>query len=137
MSLVDHDPWDLFDAKPVGSGTTFIKFNPAAYGQVNNTYGYTAADEALVQIFDRLRAAAGRGTLVNFRGDSFFVLTDTPEEAERLVTEMEIVQVDTSAGRFEVRLRHGMATASADDSLGEVVRAAELAFYNAYRQEQA
>ena len=96
------------------------------FKSVNDTYGHTEGDSALVAAADILRSVTGDNSLVfRFAGDEFIILmrTDDPEEVHRKTKDLEraLALFNRDSGRqYAISLSYG--TALFDAATGDVDR---------------
>jgi diguanylate cyclase (GGDEF)-like protein len=113
------------------------------FKEVNDTLGHSAGDRVLIEIARRLRMAAGPDTLVaRLGGDEFAVLfSNLPAPAlatHRAETILAPIHepIELDGMRISVEASAGIATAAASGGMGELLRRADVAMYQAKRAGQ-
>jgi len=142
--LADHDPLtDLVnrrgldhafvDAPPPG-GWALLLVDVDEFKQVNDTHGHALGDELLLQVRDRLLAAAGpRSTVARLGGDEFVVLTAHDRVRHVAGEVLRSLRAPVALGALELRTSASIGVADADPSadLAELVTRADIAMYAA------
>ncbi|MFG3698934.1 putative bifunctional diguanylate cyclase/phosphodiesterase [Micromonospora sp. NPDC047620] len=113
------------------------------FKEVNDTLGHAAGDQVLVQVAERLRAAAQEGDLVaRLGGDEFAVLLRglpapavAAHRAETLLAALH-EPFDLDGMRISVEASGGIAAAPATGGMPELLRRADVAMYQAKRAGQ-
>jgi len=120
------------------AGFSLLMIDIDHFKAVNDTYGHTAGDEVLKAVAGVLHAHCRRADFaVRFGGEEFTVLmplTDPASAAvlaERLRSEVESLQPQTSAGHIEVTISLGVAEHKPSESLVDTVKKADQALYEA------
>lgn len=113
------------------------------FKEVNDTLGHAAGDRVLIQIADRLRAAAHSGDLVaRLGGDEFAVLLrglPAPAmAAHRAETLLAVLHepLDLDGMRISIEASGGIAVAPSSGGMAELLRRADVAMYQAKRTGQ-
>jgi diguanylate cyclase (GGDEF)-like protein len=113
------------------------------FKEVNDTLGHNAGDRVLVEIATRLRTAAGPDALVaRLGGDEFAVLFNAlpapalaTHRADAILAPLhEPIELDGM--RISVEASAGISTAAAALDMGELLRRADVAMYQAKRSSQ-
>jgi diguanylate cyclase (GGDEF)-like protein len=113
------------------------------FKEVNDTLGHSAGDRVLIEIAERLQAAAGPDTLVaRLGGDEFAVLFGNlpapalaTHRADAILAPIH-EPIDLDGMRISVEASAGIATAAATGGMGELLRRADVAMYQAKRSGQ-
>jgi diguanylate cyclase len=113
------------------------------FKEVNDTLGHNAGDRVLIEIAERLRAAAGPEALVaRLGGDEFAVLFSglpapalASHRAEAILAPIH-EPIDLEGMRISVEASAGIGTAAAAGGMGELLRRADVAMYQAKRAGQ-
>jgi diguanylate cyclase (GGDEF)-like protein len=113
------------------------------FKEVNDTLGHSAGDRVLIEIAHRLRTAAGPDTLVaRLGGDEFAVLFSNLPAPALATHRAEAVlapvhePIDLEGMRISVEASAGIAAAAASGGMGELLRRADVAMYQAKRAGQ-
>ena len=108
------------------------------FKRVNDEYGHAAGDQLLIQVADRISAAAeGRGLAARFGGDEFaLVLTDLsePAEAHRIAEALcahLTSPITLTVGVTTVGASIGVAPAEPGMTVAELCHRADIAMYSA------
>ncbi|WP_299040183.1 bifunctional diguanylate cyclase/phosphodiesterase [uncultured Pseudokineococcus sp.] len=142
--LADHDPLtDLVnrrglaravDEVPPPGGWALLLVDVDEFKQVNDTHGHALGDQLLLQVRDRLLAAAGPGaTVARLGGDEFVVLV-ADDRVRRVADEvLRSLRSPVSVGALELRTSASIGVAPADPAadLAELVTRADIAMYAA------
>jgi diguanylate cyclase len=113
------------------------------FKEVNDTLGHSAGDRVLIEVADRLRTSAGPDNLVaRLGGDEFAILfSNLPAPAlathrgEAILAPIhEPIELDGM--RISVEASAGIAAAAATGGMGELLRRADVAMYQAKRAGQ-
>src|SRR5262249_40176730 len=113
------------------------------FKEVNDTLGHSAGDRVLVDVARRLAGAAQEDDLVaRLGGDQFAVLfvgLSAPAVAEAragAVLAALAVPLDLDGMRISVEASGGVATVPSSGGMGELLRRADIAMYQAKRSGQ-
>jgi diguanylate cyclase (GGDEF)-like protein len=108
------------------------------FKQVNDLYGHAAGDALLVEMADRLTAAAGpNGVAARFGGDEFGLLVtdvETVEGVDRLadaLRERLLEPIVLPEATVTVGASIGVALAAPELTAGDLMRCADIAMYSA------
>ncbi|MFD2766320.1 putative bifunctional diguanylate cyclase/phosphodiesterase [Micromonospora eburnea] len=120
--------------------TALVLIDLNHFKEVNDTLGHGAGDSVLMQVADRLRAAACPGDLVaRLGGDEFAVLLRglpapavAAHRAEALLAALH-EPLDLDGMRISVEASGGIAAAPASGGMPELLRRADVAMYQAKR----
>jgi diguanylate cyclase (GGDEF)-like protein len=131
----------LQEALERGSGLALLFCDLDDFKQVNDTLGHQAGDELLIRVADRLRTTVRpEDTIIRLGGDEFAVLLECPVDQARLLADrvwQAFQQPFEVAGRPHAqRASIGLVdvrSAAAPDTAAEVLKAADLAMYEAKR----
>jgi diguanylate cyclase (GGDEF)-like protein/PAS domain S-box-containing protein len=122
-----------------GADVAVLAIDLDGFKEINDHYGHHGGDHALIMVAERLTAAVrASDTVARVGGDEFIVLcTDTSgadgiKLAERLVAAIA-ESFELAGDVVTVGASIGVATAAADVSLDELLRAADDAMYEAKR----
>jgi diguanylate cyclase (GGDEF)-like protein len=113
------------------------------FKEVNDTLGHNAGDRVLIEIAGRLRTAAGPDALVaRLGGDEFAVLFSglpapalAAHRAEAILAPIHD-PIDLDGMRISVEASAGIGSAAASGGMGELLRRADVAMYQAKRAGQ-
>lgn len=133
----------LLDSRANRGGIALMLIDLNHFKEVNDTLGHSAGDRVLTEIADRLRTAAGPDTLVaRLGGDEFAVLFSglpapalAAHRAEELLGSIHD-PINLEGMRISVEASAGIATAAATGGVGEMLRRADIAMYQAKRSGQ-
>ncbi|GGM30259.1 hypothetical protein GCM10011608_13620 [Micromonospora sonchi] len=123
--------------------TALVLIDLNHFKEVNDTLGHAAGDQTLVQVAERLRAAAQAEDLVaRLGGDEFAVLLRAlpapavaAHRAETLLAALH-EPFDIDGMRISVEASGGIAAAPATGGMVELLRRADVAMYQAKRAGQ-
>ncbi|MDH6463527.1 diguanylate cyclase (GGDEF)-like protein [Micromonospora sp. A200] len=123
--------------------TALVLIDLNHFKEVNDTLGHAAGDQVLMQVADRLRAAAQAEDLVaRLGGDEFAVLLRglpapavAAHRAEALIGTLH-QPLDVDGMRISVEASGGIAVAPASGGMPELLRRADVAMYQAKRAGQ-
>ncbi|GAB3184183.1 hypothetical protein GCM10027259_41620 [Micromonospora palomenae] len=123
--------------------TALVLIDLNHFKEVNDTLGHAAGDQVLMQVADRLRAAAQAEDLVaRLGGDEFAVLLRglpapavAAHRAETLIGALH-QPLDVDGMRISVEASGGIAVAPASGGMPELLRRADVAMYQAKRAGQ-
>ncbi|MEH1055044.1 bifunctional diguanylate cyclase/phosphodiesterase [Micromonospora sp. CPCC 206171] len=123
--------------------TALVLIDLNHFKEVNDTLGHAAGDQVLMQVADRLRAAAQAEDLVaRLGGDEFAVLLRglpapavAAHRAEALIGALH-QPLDVDGMRISVEASGGIAVAPASGGMPELLRRADVAMYQAKRAGQ-
>nr|WP_245724957.1 bifunctional diguanylate cyclase/phosphodiesterase [Micromonospora citrea] len=123
--------------------TALVLIDLNHFKEVNDTLGHAAGDQVLVQVAERLSAAAQEGDLVaRLGGDEFAVLLRglpapavAAHRAETLLAALH-EPFDLDGMRISVEASGGIAAAPATGGVAELLRRADVAMYQAKRAGQ-
>lgn len=123
--------------------TALVLIDLNHFKEVNDTLGHAAGDQVLMQVADRLRAAARPEDLVaRLGGDEFAVLlcglpapAVATHRAEALIGTLH-EPLDVDGMRISVEASGGIAAAPASGGMPELLRRADVAMYQAKRAGQ-
>ncbi|MBQ0891870.1 bifunctional diguanylate cyclase/phosphodiesterase [Micromonospora sp. U56] len=123
--------------------TALVLIDLNHFKEVNDTLGHAAGDQVLMQVADRLRAAAQPEDLVaRLGGDEFAVLLRglpapavAAHRAEALIGTLH-QPLDVDGMRISVEASGGIAVAPASGGMPELLRRADVAMYQAKRAGQ-
>ncbi|MGC5018872.1 putative bifunctional diguanylate cyclase/phosphodiesterase [Micromonospora sp. DT47] len=123
--------------------TALVLIDLNHFKEVNDTLGHAAGDQVLMQVADRLRAAACPDDLVaRLGGDEFAVLLRglpapavAAHRAEALLGALH-EPLDVDGMRISVEASGGIAAAPASGGMPELLRRADVAMYQAKRAGQ-
>ncbi|MFF5172318.1 putative bifunctional diguanylate cyclase/phosphodiesterase [Micromonospora sp. NPDC000089] len=123
--------------------TALVLIDLNHFKEVNDTLGHAAGDQVLMQVADRLRAAARPDDLVaRLGGDEFAVLLrglPAPAvAAHRAETLLGVLHeaLDVDGMRISVEASGGIAAAPTSGGMPELLRRADVAMYQAKRTGQ-
>lgn len=143
---------DFFLSRAVEQNLTVIMVDADNFKSINDTQGHLKGDQALRQIADALKAAAGafvqnRVMLFRYGGDEFVIMgSHMTEENIRQMQEMVRAELDSTNVRNRERgekyllsVSTGAATRDCRDlrDLEELVRAADDAMYQVKREKKS
>ncbi|PWR07601.1 bifunctional diguanylate cyclase/phosphodiesterase [Micromonospora acroterricola] len=140
--LLDQGTEQL-SARHADGVTALVLIDLNHFKEVNDTLGHAAGDQVLVQVAERLRAAAQGGDLVaRLGGDEFAVLLRglpapavAAHRAETLLAALhEPFELDGM--RISVEASGGISVAPASGGMAELLRRADVAMYQAKRAGQ-
>ena len=131
----------LQEALDRGSGLALLFCDLDDFKRVNDTLGHQAGDELLIRVADRLRTTLRpEDTIIRLGGDEFAVLLECPADQARSLADrvwqafqqpFEVAghphPQHASIGLVDVR------SAAAPDTATEILKAADLAMYDAKR----
>ncbi|WP_249713880.1 putative bifunctional diguanylate cyclase/phosphodiesterase [Rhizomonospora bruguierae] len=128
---------------PTEGVTALLLIDLNHFKEVNDTLGHAAGDRVLIAVAERLRAAARPGDVVaRLGGDEFAVLlTGLPApavatpRAEALLGAL-YEPIDLDGMRITVEASGGIAVANGTGGVGELLRRADVAMYQAKRSGQ-
>jgi diguanylate cyclase len=133
----------LLERRANRGGIALMLIDLNHFKEVNDTLGHGSGDRVLIEIADRLRAAAGPDTLVSrLGGDEFAILfSGLPAPAlaaHRAETVLAPIHqpIELDGMRISVEASSGIATAAASGGMGELLRRADVAMYQAKRAGQ-
>ncbi|WP_346537531.1 bifunctional diguanylate cyclase/phosphodiesterase [Micromonospora sp. DPT] len=123
--------------------TALVLIDLNHFKEVNDTLGHAAGDQVLMQVADRLRAAAQPEDLVaRLGGDEFAVLLRglpapavAAHRADGLIGTLH-QPLDVDGMRISVEASGGIAVAPASGGMPELLRRADVAMYQAKRAGQ-
>ncbi|MEU5938900.1 bifunctional diguanylate cyclase/phosphodiesterase [Micromonospora sp. NPDC047548] len=123
--------------------TALVLIDLNHFKEVNDTLGHAAGDQVLMQVADRLRAAAQTEDLVaRLGGDEFAVLLRglpapaiAAHRAEALIGTLH-EPLDVDGMRISIEASGGIAVAPASGGMPELLRRADVAMYQAKRAGQ-
>ncbi|MEV0805452.1 bifunctional diguanylate cyclase/phosphodiesterase [Micromonospora sp. NPDC050200] len=123
--------------------TALVLIDLNHFKEVNDTLGHAAGDQVLMQVADRLRAAAqGEDLVARLGGDEFAVLLRglpapavAAHRAEALIGTLH-EPLDVDGMRISVEASGGIAVAPASGGMPELLRRADVAMYQAKRAGQ-
>lgn len=104
---------------------------------VNDTHGHAAGDAVLVEVARRMRAVAGeRATVARFGGDEFAVLVPSvdPDDLQELAEQIRdsvVSPIVWGEAVVEVGASIGIADLAPGQAVGDLMRVADLAMYEA------
>jgi diguanylate cyclase (GGDEF)-like protein len=140
--LMDEGTTQL-DRRASRGGIALMLIDLNHFKEVNDTLGHSAGDRVLIEIAQRLRAAAGPDALVaRLGGDEFAVFfSNLPAPAlatHRAETILAPIHepIDLDGMRISVEASAGIAAAAASGGMGELLRRADVAMYQAKRAGQ-
>ena len=129
--------------RPAGRVVALLLIDLNHFKEVNDTLGHPAGDQVLIQVADRLRAAAGAGDLVaRLGGDEFAILFDgLPAPALAAVRADAVLAAlrepfDVDGIRVGVEASGGIAAGTGAGGVDELLRRADVAMYQAKRAGQ-
>lgn len=140
--LLDEGTEQL-SARHADGVTALVLIDLNHFKEVNDTLGHAAGDQVLVQVADRLRAAAQASDLVaRLGGDEFAVLLRglpapaiAAHRAETLLAALhEPFELDGM--RISVEASGGISVAPSSGGMAELLRRADVAMYQAKRAGQ-
>nr|WP_238162058.1 bifunctional diguanylate cyclase/phosphodiesterase [Micromonospora endolithica] len=123
--------------------TALVLIDLNHFKEVNDTLGHAAGDQVLIQVAERLRAAAqGDDLVARLGGDEFAVLLRglpapavAAHRAESLLSTLH-EPFDLDGMRISVEASGGIAAAPATGGMAELLRRADVAMYQAKRAGQ-
>jgi diguanylate cyclase (GGDEF)-like protein len=148
-SLTDLPNWALFrdrvadaltHARDRGECVSVLVFDLDDFKTVNDSLGHAVGDQLLVAVSDRLRRVVSPATPARLGGDEFAVLAGNGGDPVELVRLAEQI-LDTLRSPFVLEGKEvsisaslGIASSSAEQDEGELLRNADLAMYKAKGQ---
>jgi diguanylate cyclase (GGDEF)-like protein len=124
-----------------GHPLSWIMFDVDLFKQINDSYGHSAGDQALITIAERCcRVIRHVDIFGRYGGDEFVILlpeTDhhmASEIAERIRTSINGSAIDTDAGQIFVSISIGITQATSDTAdIGLLLNKADQALYRSKR----
>ena len=105
---------------------------------INDTYGHQAGDDVLVELSRSLKSCLNnRATLGRFGGEEFLLIVPlSPQDEPQLLLDgvckaVERTQMKTRSGTISITVSVGGALASIDNSVDDIIGAADTAMYKA------
>ncbi|HZQ82131.1 MAG TPA: sensor domain-containing diguanylate cyclase [Gaiellaceae bacterium] len=136
--FVDRVGYALDRRKRTGALVAVLFVDLDDFKTINDSLGHAAGDDLLVSVGERLREGTRpTDTPARLGGDEFAVLIDDVHTTEDIVTIAERVLDATGKplrlqhGRVQVRASVGIAIASDETSVTELLRKADIAMYAA------
>ena len=134
---------DVLSAVPANGISALLLIDLNHFKEVNDTLGHAAGDRVLVAVARRLAETVQERDLVaRLGGDEFAVLfvgLSAPAVAEaraRAVLDALAAPIDLDGMRISVEASGGVATALSSGGVGELLRRADVAMYQAKREGQ-
>ncbi len=135
--LVYH--YEMWIQNPaVNTSLYLLMIDANRFKGINDTYGHTQGDAALVRIADALRLAcrghSGRVSIARYGGDEFVILAsaERPEEIEALQERIDarLAELNRDANApYELTVSIGAARANAGEPLKELIDRADMLLY--------
>ena len=135
--------WDSLEREPV----SLIMMDVDSLKQINDTYGHSVGDQALVWVAKLIKEVAGvNGLAVRYGGDEFIVLMPGADKRAALEVGEQILQrikeeplqLDEIVGQLPITLSIGVASAPADVQTGNaLIQTADTALYYAKKSGRA
>ncbi|MGI9288248.1 MAG: putative bifunctional diguanylate cyclase/phosphodiesterase, partial [Pseudomonadales bacterium] len=114
------------------------------FKEINDTYGHDVGDTVLVNFAERMQALTrAEDCFARLGGDEFVLLIDDVAHIEHLETVAEKIvammqkPVSTAAGNVQANVSIGISLFPDADNLQDLVKHADLAMYEAKRQEDS
>ena len=131
----------LARATRTGEPVAVLFLDLDGFKMVNDSFGHDAGDRLLAQVARRLREAVRLGdTVARLGGDEFVILCEQPHNEEQMVElSNRLIDVTSEPFRLEeesvsVGASVGIAYGAGEDSgVGEMIREADIALYQAKR----
>jgi len=125
---------------PARGITALLMIDLDRFKEVNDTLGHAAGDQVLVEVAHRMRAAAGEDALVaRLGGDEFAVLLRrlaapaiATHRAQAILASLT-KPIEVEGIPISVEASIGIATAPSRGGVGELMRRADIAMYQAKR----
>ncbi|HET8682944.1 MAG TPA: EAL domain-containing protein, partial [Micromonosporaceae bacterium] len=131
------------EERPVRGITALLLIDLNHFKEVNDTLGHTAGDQVLIEVARRLRTEAGEDDIVaRLGGDEFALflrgLTAPAIAAHRAQGLLAILAqpIDLDGLLIGIEASIGIATAPSRGGMGELMRRADIAMYEAKRNGQ-
>ena len=135
--------WDSLEREPV----SLLMMDVDSLKQINDTYGHSVGDQALVWVAKLIKEVAGvNGLAVRYGGDEFIVLMPAADKQAALEVGEQILQrikeeplhLDEIVGQLPITLSIGVASAPADVQTGNaLIQTADTALYYAKKSGRA
>ena len=135
--------WDSLEREPV----SLLMMDVDSLKQINDTYGHSVGDQALVWVAKLIKEVAGvNGLAVRYGGDEFIVLLPAADKRAALEVGEQILQrireeplhLDEIVGQLPITLSIGVASAPADVQTGNaLIQTADTALYFAKKSGRA
>jgi diguanylate cyclase len=133
----------ILEERASRGGIALLLIDLNHFKEVNDTLGHNAGDRVLIEIAERLRTAAGPDALVaRLGGDEFAVLFSglpapalAAHRAEAILAPIHD-PIDLDGMRISVEASAGIGSAAASGGVGELLRRADVAMYQAKRSGQ-
>ena len=135
--------WDSLEREPV----SLLMMDVDSLKQINDTYGHSVGDQALVWVAKLIKEVAGvNGLAVRYGGDEFIVLMPAADKRAALEVGERILQrireeplhLDEIVGQLPITLSIGVASAPADVQTGNaLIQTADTALYYAKKSGRA
>lgn len=135
--------WDSLEREPV----SLLMMDVDSLKQINDTYGHSVGDQALIWVANLIKEVAGvNGLAVRYGGDEFIVLMPGADKRAALVVGEQILQrikeeplhLDEIVGQLPITLSIGVASAPVDVQTGNaLIQTADTALYYAKKSGRA
>jgi len=129
---------DLLSAHPAG-WVALLLVDLDHFKEINDTAGHPAGDQVLVEATARLRAGADAALVARLGGDEFAVVLHGPpaagarQQAQRLLDGLGARPVPLDGVLIHLQASGGLAIATDQLTVAELLRRADLALYQAKR----
>lgn len=138
--LADRIEHALKRARRAGTDVALLFLDVDDFKTINDSLGHTAGDELLVEVARRLRTCLREAdTPARLGGDEFAVLLESPQGIQGAMTVAQRILDEVgrplAIGTTEVQVRAsvGIVFGPPDRSVGEMLRSADMAMYQAKR----
>ena len=135
--------WDSLESNPV----SLLMMDVDSLKQINDTYGHSVGDQALVWVAKLIKEVSGvNGLAIRYGGDEFMVLMPGADKRAALAVGEQILQrikeeplqLDEVVGQLSITLSIGVVSAPADAQTGAaLIQTADTALYYAKKSGRA